>query len=122
MLSNEVKETWIEDYVDRETTVARKRVQDAEAAIMQDLKDMNTAERAGATTTKPISTFEEMLHAIGDSLSDFASSDDEQNGEDEEDDEDDTELGKLSDDNEQGWVMGTITGTVHYRMERFRQR
>jgi len=34
-LSNEVKEKWIEDYVERETAEARKRVQDAETAIMQ---------------------------------------------------------------------------------------
>jgi len=58
-----------------------------------------------------------MLNAIGDSLSDLASSDDEQDGEDEEDDEEDTELGKLSDDDEPGWVMGTITKTVQHRME-----
>jgi len=41
--------------------------------------------------------FEEMLNAIGDSLSDLASSDDEQNGEDEENGEEYSELGKLSD-------------------------
>ena len=43
-----------------------------------------------------------MLNAIGDSLSDLVSSNDEQDGEDEEDDEEDTELGKLSDDDEPG--------------------
>jgi len=85
--------------VERETAVARKRVQDAETAIMQ---DMTTAENGGATTGKPETTFEEMLNAIGDSLSDLASSDDEQDGEDEEDDEEDTELGKLSDHDEPG--------------------
>jgi hypothetical protein len=60
-----------------------------------------------------------MLNAIRDSLSNLASSDDEQDGEDEEDDEEDTELGKLSDDDEPGWVMGTITKTVQHRMESF---
>jgi len=34
-LSNEEKEKWIEDYVDREPAVARKRVEDAETAIQQ---------------------------------------------------------------------------------------
>jgi len=43
LLSNEEKEKWIEDYVERETTVARKRFQDAETAIMQELKDKTTA-------------------------------------------------------------------------------
>jgi len=104
--------------VERETAVARKQVQDAETAIMQ---DMTTAENGCPTTGKPKTTIEEMLNAIGDSLSDLASSDDEQDGEDEEDDEEDTELGKLSDDDEPGWVMGTITKTVQHCMESFRQ-
>jgi len=60
-----------------------------------------------------------MLVAIGDSLSDLASSDDGEDGEDEDDAE--TEQGKLSEDDEPGWVMGTITQTVQLRMERFRQ-
>jgi predicted N-acyltransferase len=34
-LSNEEKEKWIEDYVERETAGARKRVEDAEAAVQQ---------------------------------------------------------------------------------------
>jgi len=59
-----------------------------------------------------------MLVAIRDSLSDLASSDDGEDGEDEDDEE--TELGKLSEDDEPGWVMGTITETVEQRMERFR--
>jgi len=57
-----------------------------------------------------------MLNPIGDSLSDLASSEDEEDGEDEDDDEEDTELGKLSKDDEPGWVMGTITKTVKKRM------
>jgi hypothetical protein len=88
---------------------------------MQELKDMTTAESAGGTTRKPETTFEEMLNAIGDSLSDLGTSDDEQDREDEEDEEDNTVLGKLSDD-EPGWVMGTISKTVQHRMERFWQK
>jgi len=61
-----------------------------------------------------------MLVAIGDSLSDLASSDDGDDGEDEDDEE--TEQGKLSDDDEPGWVMGTITKTLQQRMESFRQK
>jgi len=33
VLSNEQKEKWIEDYIERETAVARKRVEDAEAEV-----------------------------------------------------------------------------------------
>jgi len=48
---------------------------------------MSDAEKAGLTTTKPETTFGEMLNAIGDSLSDLASSDDGEDGEDPNDDE-----------------------------------
>jgi hypothetical protein len=61
-----------------------------------------------------------MLVAIRDSLSDIASSDNGEDGEDEDDEE--TEQGKLSEDDEPGWVMGTITKTVQQHMERFRQK
>jgi len=78
------------------------------------------AELAGLTSRKPEKTFEEMLIAIGDSLSDLASSDDGEDGEDEDDEE--TEKVKLSEDDEPSWVMGTITKTVQQCMERFRQK
>jgi len=61
-----------------------------------------------------------MLVAIGDSLCDLASSDDGEDGEEEADEE--TEQGKLSEHDESGWVMGTITKTVQQRMETFRQK
>jgi len=83
---------------------------------------MTTAESTGATTRKHETTFEEMLNAIGDSLSNLASSEDEQDGEDEEDDEEDTGLSKLSDDDEPCWVMGTISKTVQHHMESFWQK
>jgi len=63
-----------------------------------------------------------MVNAIRDSLSNLASSDDEQDGEDEEYDDEDTVLSKLSDDDEPGWVMGTISKTVQHRLESFRQK
>jgi len=102
--------------------VARKRVEDAETAIKQGQDDMRNAEKAGLTTTKPETTFEEMLNAIGDSLSDLARSDDEDDGEDEDDKEEDPAGGKLREDDEPGWVMGTISKTVQYRMECFRRK
>jgi len=121
-LSNEENEKCMEDYADRETAVARKRVQDAETAIMQEQEHMMDVEKGRSTTRMPETTFEEMLNAIGDSLSDLASADDEEDGEDVDDDEEDTELGKLSEDDEPGWVMGTISKMVQHRMESFRQK
>jgi hypothetical protein len=116
---NEEKEKWIEHFVERETAVAGKWVQDTETAIMQ---DMTTAENGCATSGKPATRFAYMLNAIADSVSDLASSNDEQNGEDEEDDEEDTQLSKISDNDEPGGVMGTITNTVQRRIERFPQK
>ena len=115
-LSNEEKEKWIENYVERESAVARKGVPDAETVIMQEVKDITTTESTGGTTRKPVTRFEEMLNAIWDSLGNLATSDDEQDGEDEEDDKEDTKLRKLSGD-EPGWVMGTISKKVQYCME-----
>jgi len=80
---------------------------------------MAHAEIAGLTTRESEKTFEEMMAATGDSLSDLASSDD---GEDGEDEDEETEKGKLSEDDEPGWVMGTISKTVQQRMESFRQK
>jgi len=89
LLSNKEKEKWIEDYVARETAVARKRVEDAETAIEQEQDVLRNAENAGLTTTKPATTFQEMLNAIGKSLSYVASSDHEEDGEEDDDDEQD---------------------------------
>jgi len=63
-----------------------------------------------------------MLNAIGDSLSDLASSQDEEDGEDKDDDGEDTGQGKLSDDDEAGWVMGTISKAVQHHRESYRQK
>ena len=119
-LSNEGKEKWIEDYVERETAGARQRVEDAEAAVQQEQDDMTQAEIAGLTSRQPEKTFEEMLVAIGDSVSDLASSDDGEDGEDEDDQA--TEQGKLSNDDKPCCVMGTITKTVQQHMESFCQK
>lgn len=60
------------------------QLQAAEAAVVPELKDMTITESAGATTRKSKTTIEEMLNAIGDSLSHLGGSDDEQDVEDEE--------------------------------------
>jgi len=114
---NEQKETYIEEYVDRETAGARKWVEDAEAAVQQEQDDVTRAEIAGLTSSEPNKTLQGMLVAIGDSLSDLASSDDGEEGESEDDEE--TDQGKLSEEDKPGWVMGTITEMVQQRMERF---
>jgi len=118
-ISNDVKVTWIEDLVERETAGARKRVEDAEAVVQQEQDEMTHADLAGLTFRTPEETFEEILVAIGDSLSDLASSNNGEDGEDEDDEE--TAKGKLSEDDDPGWVMGTLTKTVQQRMERCRQ-
>jgi len=46
-LSNQEREKWIEDYADRETSVARTRVHDAETLIEHEQEDMRNAENAG---------------------------------------------------------------------------
>jgi hypothetical protein len=56
------------------------------------------------------------------SQSDLASSKDGEDGEDEDNDEEDTELGKLNEDDEPGWVVGTISKSLQLRMESFRQK
>jgi len=50
--------------VDREITVARKRVEDAETAIQQQQDDMRSDVIAGLTARKPETTFEEMMNDI----------------------------------------------------------
>jgi len=99
--------------------VAITRVDDAEAAIRQEQEDTETAENAELTTREPGETVPEMMVAIGNSLSNTASSDDGDDGDDEDDEE--TEQGMLSKDDEPGWVMGTISKTAEQWMESFRE-
>jgi len=89
---------------------------------MQEQEHMGNVEKGWTTTTTPEMTIVEMLNAIGDSLSDLASSDDEEDGEDEDDDEEDRRHGKLSEDDKPGWVMGPISKTVPHLMEIFWQK
>jgi len=95
------------------------QVEDAEAAIKPEQEDMNTAEHVGLTTRWHEKTFEEMMNAIEEILSDLASFNIDLDGYDEDnEEEEDTELGRLSNDEEPGWVMGTITKMVQQHMER----
>jgi hypothetical protein len=118
-LSNEEKEKWIEDYVERDTAAERKQVEDAQAAVQQEQDNMTPPEFARLMAREPEKTIEEMLVAIGYSLSDFARFDDEDDWEDEDDEE--TEQGKLSERDKPDWVIGTITKTVQQCTGMFRQ-
>jgi hypothetical protein len=121
LCSNEGNETWTKKDIDRDTAVGRKQVQDAENAIMQE-EDMRNAEIEGLTIRMPEKTFQVRLNAIRDRLSDLARSDDLEYEEDEEDDGQDSELGKLREDDEPGWVMGTISKLGQHYMDRFWQK
>jgi len=101
--------------------VARQQVHSAEKVTIQKHDDISNAESVGSTSAMPQEPVLEMLNAIGDSLSDRASSDDEEHSDDAEDDEEDRELGKLSQNDEPGWVMGTISNTVMHCLGRFAQ-
>jgi len=86
---------------------------------MQEQGDMRNGGKAQLTTGKPILTYETKLNAIGDSLGDLASSEDEKVGVDKDDDEYDTELSKLSEDDEPGWVMGIVSEMIQHGLESF---
>jgi len=119
-LSNEEKEQWIKGYVERETTGARKRGENAEAALLQEQEDMKHGEIAPLTNREPESTVDKTMIAFGESLSDLASSDDWDEGEDVDDEE--TGQGKLSEDDEPSWVMCTITKMVEQCMQMFQHK
>jgi hypothetical protein len=108
--------------VDKETTVARKRVQDTATAIMREVEDITHGEQAQFSTRKPHKMFDERLYAIGDTQSHLESSDNGENGEDEEYDEEHTEHGNLNNNDEPGWVMCKISEMVPHHMESCRQK
>jgi len=112
------EEKWIQDHVERETSWARKRVDNTEALVQQEQEDVKNVEQVGFKNSEPNKTFEEMIVAIGDSVSDLASS---ENGDDEEDKDDvENQQGVVSKDDDPGWAMGTITRMIKQYMERFR--
>jgi len=53
-----------------------------------------------------------MSNTISDNQSDLATSDDGEDLEEQDDADNNTELGKLSEDDKPGWVMGTIATRV----------
>jgi len=119
VLNNEDKEKWIENYVETDTAVARKQVEDAEAPIKQEQEEIRNAENVGVTTSEPKNMFEEIMNAIGDGLINLASCNNEADGDVE--NHGGTEVRNLSEDDEPSWVVGTIPKMVHQPIERFRQ-
>jgi len=117
--SNDQQEPWLEDYVERETTGARKQVEDAEVAVQQEQKDIWNVGNAGLMTREPEMKWQEKIIAIRENLLDFTSSD---HGEDQvvEDDKA-TDQGHLSKDDEQSCVMGIISKAIQLCLGRFRQ-
>jgi len=69
---------------------------------------------------EPRMTFEDIMVPMWGLLSDLPCSDNGEDGENQDDEE--IELGKMSEDDEPSWVMGTITKMVQRRIERFRQK
>jgi hypothetical protein len=98
--------------VDRETTEAMKQVEDAEPVIDQKQEDMWHAEEKELTTRKHKKTFGEILNTMWDSLSDLASSDNEEDEEDKGYGLENTELGTWSEDDKPGWVLSQLTKTL----------
>jgi hypothetical protein len=82
-------QNWIEVYVHKWPVWARKQVKDAETAIMIEQEDMENVEKAGSATRQPETAFGKMLYAIRDSLSDLATSKDEEDVSDDTEYEDD---------------------------------
>jgi hypothetical protein len=81
---------------------------------------MKNGENVGLTNREREETFQEMMVAIRGSQSDLASSNDGEDGDAEDDQE--TELGKLSEDDDASWAMGTISSMVQHHFETFRQK
>ncbi|KAF8534233.1 hypothetical protein BDD12DRAFT_896519, partial [Trichophaea hybrida] len=99
-ISNQAKDKCLKDYVERETTGATKRVEDAEAAVQQKQDDTRKDENVGLTNRAPEKTFQEMMVDIGDSLSDHASSDNGRMGKKR---MKTPEQSQLKEDDESGW-------------------
>jgi hypothetical protein len=103
--------------VHRKPTVERQEVDDAETTNNWRLENMRMAGKAGLKMRKPEKTFQDLCYPIGDSRSNRTSADDEEAVKNKEDYEEDTIVGKLSQDDEPGWVIGTISKMVHCASE-----
>ena len=73
-------------------------------------------------TKKAQKPFQEILNAIRDSLSDLETSNNEVDGDDKDYYEQDSDLGNLNEDEEPGWVMGTISKMLQQCLNIFQQK
>jgi len=110
-----VKDQWIDDYVERETPPVTKRGEDTVTVIEEEPEYIWNAEHMGLTCSKPERSYVGMLNAIGDSLSDLASSSDAEVGDDKEDDAHPV-WSMQSKHDEAGGVVGTNSTTVQHRV------
>jgi len=99
-------------FVDRETTTARKRVEEVATAIKQEPEAVKTAAIVELTTTMTEETFGEILNAMVDSLSNIARSLDVEDVKDKGGEEEHTERGMLCEDDNPVWVIDTISKMV----------
>ena len=100
--------------MESEIAAARQRVAEVKAAVE---REKDSVLRRVATDTTKI-TFEEMLEAIGDSINNIATSDEEDDKDKEEDGEDNVNS-ELSDDNKPNWIVGTINKLVQKLLDTF---
>jgi hypothetical protein len=98
ILSNKEKEKCMDNYVDREVSVARQHFEAAETAIVYVQEDMRKPQEARLTSRKPEIQYQEMSKVVGDNLSYHGCSDDEEDGDEKQDNKDNPLWGKLSED------------------------
>jgi len=99
--------------------VARKRVENAVKTITREQEAMQNAANVELATKEPEIPSKHMMIAIGEGLSNHAYFKTVEDGHDK--DDEDTELGKLSEDDQPGWVVATMPITAQQRMQTYRQ-
>lgn len=90
------QQKWIENYVDRDTAVARQGVENAEWVIQQEQEDRTSAEIGWQIAWQREIKWREMLKASGDSLINLALAGDGEDNADQEDTGDHSALCKRS--------------------------
>jgi hypothetical protein len=89
------------------------------AAIRHERADMVTSENMGLMSREQEKMFSKMMLAIQESLSDIPRSDNTGMGKR---NNDETARGKVSEDDQPDWVLGTRLKNFQPLMERFRQK
>jgi hypothetical protein len=112
-MSEDARRKWIDDYVERETEVARRRVEAADAAVKEDMERQYATSAQMPPAANPKKTFEELLALVGDDIDNVVPSDDDDDEEEDEeldsDEDEDIHDGSLDED---GFVPGQINKTT----------